>query len=218
MAEHLAEGSDPLRVLDRWLAQAAESGLWRNPGAMAIATAGADGRPSVRMVLLKRIAAAEGFVVFYTHYDSRKGRELERNAWGAAALYWEAYGRQARIEGPVLRSPAAESDAYFATRPLDSRLNAWASRQSRPLDAMSTLERRADDKARELGLHAAKPDAAPVVPRPASWGGYRLWCAAVELWIEGRGRFHERIRYERELAPAQDAMRGGPWRAQRLQP
>ncbi len=218
MAENLAEGSDPLRILDRWLAQAVESGLWRNPAAMAIATAGAGGRPSVRMVLIKRVATAEGFIVFYTHYDSRKGQELESNAWAAAALYWEAFGRQARIEGPVLRSPAAESDAYFATRPLASRLNAWASRQSRPLDSMTTLERRADEKARELGVPETGTAQDAAVPRPPSWGGYRLWCAAVELWIEGRGRFHERIRYERELRPAQGSLRGGPWRGQRLQP
>jgi pyridoxamine 5'-phosphate oxidase len=221
--------------VERWLAEAVESGLWRNPNAMALATVGPDARPSVRMVLLKGIEAVEGYLVFYTHYDSRKGRELEHNDWAAATIYWERYGRQVRVEGRVLRSPPEESDAYFASRPLASRLNAWASRQSQPLGDMLELQRRAEEKARELGLpetaaefspppsepeHAerARADREARVPRPPTWGGYRLWCAAVELWVEGPGRFHERLRYERELAPAAAGYRGGTWRSRRLQP
>ncbi|HEX5418606.1 MAG TPA: pyridoxal 5'-phosphate synthase [Gammaproteobacteria bacterium] len=238
MASALSHTEQPLRVVERWLAQAAESGTWRNPNAMALATAGPDARPAVRMVLLKGIEPVEGYVVFYTHYGSRKGRELEQNDWAAGALYWESYGRQVRLEGRVLRSPPEESDAYFASRPLASRLNAWASRQSQPLGDMSELQRRAEDKARELGLSESVASfgldgadassarilaeagavAEPAVPRPPSWGGYRLWCAAVELWIEGRGRFHERIRYERELTPSAGGYLGGVWRSRRLQP
>jgi pyridoxamine 5'-phosphate oxidase len=215
----------PLEVVALWLEQAAESGLWRNPSAMAVATVGADGRPSVRMVLLKHLNVMEGFGVFYTHYGSRKGREMEQGGWAAGALYWEAHGRQVRLEGPVLRSPARESDAYFASRPLESQLNAWASAQSDPLDAQDALERRAADKAAALGIErrgAADHDGAATpagsVPRPPGWGGYRLWCAAVELWVEGRGRFHERIRFERALDPVPGGYRGREWHAQRLQP
>jgi pyridoxamine 5'-phosphate oxidase len=227
----LSDTRPPLEVVAVWLEQAAESGLWRNPSAMAVATVGPDGRPSVRMVLLKQLNVAEGYGVFYTHYRSRKGREIEQSAWAAAVLYWEAHGRQARLEGPVLRSPAQESEAYFASRPLESQLNAWASAQSEPLESFDALERRAAQKAGELGIERGRT-AAPSsdvdragaaassvrVPRPPGWGGYRLWCAAVELWVEGRGRFHERIRFERVLEPVDGGFRGREWHAQRLQP
>lgn len=234
----LSDAQPPLEVVALWLEQAVGSGLWRNPSSMALATAGADGRPSVRMVLLKRLDVAEGYAVFYTHYGSRKAREIEQVGWAAAALYWEAYGRQVRLEGPVVRSPAEESDAYFASRPLESQLNAWASAQSERLESLDALERRAAQKARELGValdvewgraSAARParveggaEAGPPpskpIPRPPGWGGYRLWCAAVELWVEGRGRFHERIRFERALDPAPGGFRGREWHAERLQP
>jgi pyridoxamine 5'-phosphate oxidase len=239
----LSDTRPPLEVVALWLDQAAESGLWRNPSAMAVATVGADGRPAVRMVLLKQLNVTEGYGVFYTHYRSRKGREIEQSAWAAAVLYWEAHGRQVRLEGPVLRSPAEESDAYFASRPLESQLNAWASAQSQPLESFDALERRAAQKSGELGIErgrahsrrAGSPgssEAPPTldveragaggssvrVPRPPGWGGYRLWCAAVELWVEGRGRFHERMRYERALDPVDGGFQGREWHAQRLQP
>lgn len=221
MTPTLSDTQPPLQVVELWLAQAAASGLCRNPNAMSVATVGADGRPSVRMVLLKHLAVPEGYAVFYTHYGSRKARDLEHCGWAAGALYWEDFGRQVRLEGPVLRSPPEESDAYFRSRPLDSQLNAWASAQSEPLEDMDALERRAADKAREFGV--AELDTAPgserkAVPRPPNWGGYRLWCAAVELWVEGRGRFHERVRFDRELGPVENGFRGGAWRGRRLQP
>jgi pyridoxamine 5'-phosphate oxidase len=215
----LSDKQPPLQVVALWLEQAIQSGLWRNPGSMCVATAGADGRPAARMVLLKHLAVDEGYAVFYTHYRSRKGREIEHSGWAAAALYWEAHGRQVRFEGPVLRSPAEESDAYFASRPLGSQLNAWASVQSEPLTDLDALERRAEQKAREFGVGTGGAASSPGrVPRPAGWGGYRIWCAAVELWVEGRGRFHERIRFERGLDPIPGGFRGGPWHARRLQP
>lgn len=182
----------------------------RNPNALSLATADSDGRPAVRMVLLKHLAPA-GYLVFYTNYGSRKASELERTGRAAAMLYWEDLGKQVRFEGRVVRSPAAESDAYFATRPLRSQVNAWASRQSEPLEDVADLERRAAEKLREA-------ETGPLA-RPSSWGGFRLWFEALELWAEGANRFHERIRYTRELAPdgACD-FRAGPWSWQRLQP
>src|SRR5690606_33668351 len=120
----------------------------------------------------------------------------------AGVLYWEELGRQVRFEGAVVRSPAAESDAYFASRHWRSQVNAWASEQSRPLHDPLDLERRADLKAAELGIDAAhaEPVADRRLPRPASWGGFRLWFDRVELWLEGANRFHERLVYTRELA------------------
>ncbi|MBN1237296.1 MAG: pyridoxal 5'-phosphate synthase [Gammaproteobacteria bacterium] len=205
--------ADPLRVAERWIERVAASGLRRNPSAMALATHGDQGRASVRMVLLKKLAADPGYAVFYTNYASRKARELERCAWAAGVLYWEEYGRQIRIEGPVVKSPADESDAYFASRPLRSQLNAWVSAQSEPLEDPGDLERRADQMAGDLAAQGAS------LARPPFWGGYRLWCEAVELWTEGAGRFHTRLRFERTLTPQSGGgFAPGPWRSRRLQP
>ena len=201
---------DPLPTVAAWLTEMTASGRRRNPNAIALATTDAAGRPAVRMVLLKELAAA-GYLVFYTNYGSRKAADLAQTGRAAAVLYWEELGRQVRFEGRVLRSPAAESDAYFASRPARSQLNAWASRQSEPLADVAELDRRAADKSRELGGRT--------IPRPEYWGGYRLWFDVLELWAEGADRFHERLRYTRDLAPAgEHDFRAGPWKSQRLQP
>jgi pyridoxamine 5'-phosphate oxidase len=206
--------ADPLPVVAAWLAEAQAEPTRLNPNALALATVDGDGRPSVRMVLLKALSEADGFGVFYTHYGSRKAQALAAHSRAAGVLYWSGLGRQVRFEGPVVRSPAAESDAYFATRPRGSRINAWVSQQSAPLTDPAELERSARRKDAELG----GVDAAHV-PRPPFWGGYRLWFDAVELWIEGVDRFHERARYRRTLTPLGDAgFAGGSWQHQRLQP
>lgn len=209
---------DPLPTVAGWLAEATAGGRLKNPNAMALATCARGGAPSVRMVLVKEIALA-GYAVFYSNYESRKGTELEQNSRAAALLYWEPLGRQVRLEGPVVRSPAAESDAYFATRPTLSQLNAWSSAQSRPLEAQEDLDRAAARAARELGIAADGASASRPVPRPPHWGGYRLWFDALELWAEGANRFHERLLYRRTLEPA-DAFtfRAGAWSVRRLQP
>lgn len=214
------ERAEPFATVQQWLQRAADDGRRRNPHTMALATVGADGRPSVRMVLLKGMSVADGYVVFYTNYRSRKARELAHSPRAAGALYWEELGRQLRLEGPAVRAPDAESDAYFATRPFRSQLNAWVSAQSEPLSDPDTLEQRADALAAEYpAAAAADPDAPRAVPRPPFWGGYRLWCDTVELWTEGTGRFHNRIRFVRELtADPSHGFRGGPWHRERLQP
>jgi pyridoxamine 5'-phosphate oxidase len=206
---------DPVPTAQRWLEAATAAGR-RNPNAMALATT-SGGRPSVRMVLLKSIDA-RGYVVFYTNYGSRKAAELDAAGRAAAVLYWEELGYQVRFEGAVVRSPAAESDSYFASRPWRSQLNAWASAQSQPIDDFALLEARAAERARELGFDpAAEP--AGGLPRPAFWGGYRLWLDAVELWAEGADRFHERLRYTRTLTRSAAAdFSADAWTAQRLQP
>lgn len=199
---------DPVRTAAQWLGEAEALGR-RNANAMALASADAAGRPSVRMVLLKELAPL-GYAVFYTNYGSRKGGELLTTGRAAAVLYWHELGRQVRFEGPVVRSPDAESDAYFASRPTLSQVNAWSSEQSRPLADPAALEERAAKVAAGKGAS---------LPRPDFWGGFRLWLEAVELWVEGENRFHERVRYERQLA-ARDAhaFSAGRWTAQRLQP
>jgi pyridoxamine 5'-phosphate oxidase len=200
---------DPVHAAAQWLGEAEALGR-RNANAMALASADAAGRPSVRMVLLKELAPL-GYAVFYTNYGSRKGAELGATGRAAAVLYWHELGRQVRFEGPVVRSPTAESDRYFATRPRASQINAWSSEQSRPLADVAALEERA------ARVAASKRDAQ--LPRPEFWGGFRLWLEAVELWVEGENRFHERVRYERSL-DARDAssFEPGRWTWQHLQP
>jgi pyridoxamine 5'-phosphate oxidase len=177
---------DPLRQFQAWFAEAAEAGV-EVPEAMALATATPDGRPSARMVLLKR-ADEEGFA-FHTNYESRKGGELATNPRAALLFHWRPLGRQVRVEGRAERVAAEESEAYFRTRPLGSRLAAWASPQSRPLADRGELDRMyADALARFPGED---------VPLPPHWGGFRLLPDAYEFWQHRENRLHDRVRYER---------------------
>lgn len=201
---------DPMPTFAAWFDHAREHAGLRYPDSMVIATTTADGRPSARVVLLKQLVADPGYVVFYTNYDSRKGHELAANPRAAAVLHWDGLGRQVRLEGPVVKATDAESDEYFASRPLDSRIGAWASLQSQPLDTRATLLGRVATQAARFGA---------AVPRPPHWGGYRLWPDAVELWNEGAFRVHDRARWTRQLSPAGGAeFTAGPWNATRLYP
>jgi pyridoxamine 5'-phosphate oxidase len=201
---------DPFPVFAEWYQAARDGEVQRNPDAMVIASSTADGRPSARVVLCRRLIAAPGYVVFFTNYESRKGHELEANPHAAAVLHWDALGRQVRLEGRVMRSPETESDEYFASRPLDSRIGAWASLQSEPLESRATLLKRVAVTGARYGTR---------VPRPPHWGGYRLWPEAVELWVEGAFRVHDRARGTRSLeADGPHAFRCGVWQATRLFP
>lgn len=216
---------EPVRLARDWLADAAERAGQRHPNAFSLATADRHGRPSARMVLLKDISLSHGYAVFHTNYRSRKGAELDSRADAAAVFHWDRLGRQIRLEGPAVRCPGEESDAYFATRPWQSRLNAWVSDQSHPLDDPAELAERARRKAKDFnlpdpaGAESPEESADAALRRPHFWGGYRLWFMAVEFWTEGPDRFHDRVRYERTLAPAgEHSFTAGPWRWQRLQP
>ncbi|HEX6411279.1 MAG TPA: pyridoxamine 5'-phosphate oxidase [Sphingomicrobium sp.] len=181
--------TDPFRLFADWFAEARESEP-NDPDAMALATATPDGRPSVRMVLLKG-HGPHGFT-FYTNLDSRKGAELAANPRAALLFHWKSLRRQVRIEGPVEPVPDQDADAYFATRSRDSQLGAWASWQSRPLDARPTFEKRYEELARRF-------DGADV-PRPPRWSGYRLKPELFEFWTDRPHRLHER-----RLFTAEDA-------------
>jgi pyridoxamine 5'-phosphate oxidase len=189
---------DPLAQFRRWYADAERAGI-RMPQAMALATAGGDGAPSARMVLLKGIE--EGEFVFYTGYVSRKAGELAANPKAALLFYWDPLGRQVRVEGTVRRVSADESDAYFATRPRGAQLAAAASRQSAVLSNREEL----DAKVAELEQRYAGGE----VPRPEHWGGYRLAPEVYELWQHREDRAHDRLRYRRE---------GDGWILERLSP
>jgi pyridoxamine 5'-phosphate oxidase len=172
---------DPFALFDAWFAEAKDSEP-NDPNAMALATADAAGRPSARMVLLKG-HGPDGFV-FYTNRQSRKADDLAANSHVALLFHWKSLRRQIRIEGTVAPATDAESDAYFASRSRDSQLGAWASDQSRPLDARETFEARFEEmKARFEGGD---------VPRPPHWGGYRVSPHAIEFWQDRAHRLHER--------------------------
>lgn len=202
--------ADPMPLFEEWLAEARQKRVQPNPDSMVVATATVHGAPSARVVLCKKLVVAPGYVVFYTNYESRKARELEANPRASAVLHWDALSRQVRLEGRVVRSPDAESEEYFASRALDSRIGAWASLQSQPLDSRRTLLKRVAAEAARHGTH---------VPRPPHWGGYRLWPEALELWLEGPFRVHDRARWTRALTPAADGgFVAGAWQATRLYP
>ena len=209
--------ADPFSVFHQWFREAVDNRIQPNPDAMVLATVDADGRPSARVVLCKQVIAQPGYVVFFTNYQSRKGRALAAAPRAAVVFHWDSLSRQVRFEGPVLRSPAAESDAYFASRPLASRLGAWASRQSEPLESRSALAAQVASAARRFGV---EPDATTGnVPRPPHWGGFRLWPDSMELWVEGPGRVHDRARFTRAVAPVDEfTFNGGPWTGTRLNP
>ncbi len=178
---------DPFALFDAWFAEARTSEP-NDPNAMALATADAAGRPSVRMVLLKG-HGPDGFV-FYTNRGSRKAEALAENMQAGLLFHWKSLRRQIRIDGPVSFASDAESDAYFATRGRDSQLGAWASDQSRPLDARETFEARFEEmKARFDGQD---------VPRPPNWGGYRVTPERIEFWQDRAHRLHERRLFTRD--------------------
>jgi len=188
----------PLQQLASWLEDAQAAALTQ-PDAMTLATASADGVPSARMVLLRGLD--DRGAVFYTNAASRKGRELLENPRAALVFHWEPLGRQVRLEGPVERVDDEESDAYFASRPLPSRLGAWASDQSRPIKSREALMERYAETAARFGDGP--------VPRPPHWYGFRVVPDAVEFWEHGAHRLHDRIRYTRA---------GAGWIAERLAP
>ena len=205
--------AEPLTLAAAWLEQAWREGRQPNPNAMVLATTTPEGHPSARVVLCKDITPQPGFVVFYTNYLSRKGRELAENPRAAMVMHWDHLQRQVRVEGRVARVPEAESDAYFASRALESRVGAWASQQSQPIASRAQLLAAVEAEARRLGA----PNLV-TVPRPPHWGGFRLWAEAVELWVEGDARIHDRARWTRTLTPRGDSFDTGPWAATRLQP
>lgn len=216
---------DPLHHANAWLAHATQAAVQRNPNAMTLSTVGSDGQPSARVVLCKAFVPDPGYVVFYTNYRSRKVQQLTANPQVALTFHWDALGRQVRLQGTAVRSPAAESDAYFATRDRGSQLGAWGSDQSAEIGSRDALIAQIRERAASLGVELGS-DLAPVeragaaaIPRPSHWGGIRVWPTRVELWIEGADRIHDRAAWTRALEPSgDDGFRPGAWTGTRLQP
>lgn len=177
--------------------------------AMTLATVEPDGHPSARMVICRGFDAEAGSFVFYSDGSSRKGTALAVTPRAALVFYWESLERQVRIEGPVTPVPDVQADAYWKSRPLDARIAAVASDQSRPIASRAALLAKVEEASRQLG---ADP------PRPRRWVGYRVWAEQVELWVGQPARVHDRARWTRELAPDDGGFTSGEWRATRLQP
>lgn len=178
-------GDDPFEIARRWLSEAEASEI-NDPNAIALSTVDADGMPNVRMVLLKEIEA-DAFV-FYTNYDSRKGREIQAAGKAAFVLHWKSLHRQIRVRGTVTREEGEKADAYYASRSLKSRLGAWASMQSQPLGSRMELMADVAKVTAKLG---------PNPPRPEFWGGFRIHPTEIEFWADGAFRLHDRFRWVR---------------------
>jgi len=189
---------DPIKQFQTWLNDAFEAGL-PLPEAMTLATATSDGKPSARMVLLKQVDH-DGFV-FYTNYNSAKAEQLDANSYAALVFYWAKLDRQVRIEGSVSRTSREESQEYFATRPRESQIGAWASEQSEVIASRAVLEQRAEELEKQYGDRE--------IDCPEHWGGYRLKPERIEFWKSRIGRLHDRILYQRK---------GDTWTISRLAP
>ena len=189
---------DPYQLFDSWFAEAKEAEI-NDPDAMAIASVDSSGMPSVRMVLLKEIVP-EGFV-FYTNYTSRKSAELLATGKAAFVMHWKSLRRQVRVCGQIEKVSAAQSDAYFNSRPLGSRVGAWASDQSKPLATRQILQDAVADVEANYGED---------IPRPPHWGGFLIKPDEIEFWADGEYRLHDRFRYTKSAT--------GTWQAQRLYP
>jgi pyridoxamine 5'-phosphate oxidase len=211
---------DPIPLFRAWFEEAHTRSTQPNPNAMTLATVDAAGNISARIVLCKAIEPGGG-IVFHTNYDSRKGRALAENPRVAAVFHWDHLDRQVRVEGLATKVSPEESDAYFATRPWDRRIGAWASQQSQPIASRDELLARVMDVMLRFGLEPLNPptdDRQVSIPRPPHWGGYRIFPARIELWLSGPGRVHERAAWERTVAVDGETCMPGAWSATRLQP
>ncbi|MEM8592835.1 MAG: pyridoxamine 5'-phosphate oxidase [Pseudomonadota bacterium] len=192
-------GDNPFEIVRRWMAEAEASEL-NDANAMQLATVDVDGRPNVRTVLLKEIEDAA--FVFYTNYESAKAREMEANGQAAFMIHWKSLRRQIRVRGTVTREDGPQADAYYASRPLGSRIGAHASKQSQPLENRAVLETRLRELEAELGDNP---------PRPAFWGGFRIAPYEMEFWADGPNRLHDRFKWLHKNS-------SDSWQIQRLYP
>jgi len=227
LADRLPETlpSDPMDWASAWLDEAIREKGQRNPNSMTLVTVGTDGMPSARVVLCKSFAANPGYLVFYSNYESQKCLDIDGNASVYVLFHWDSMGRQIRIGGQAIRSPDAESDAYFASRDVGSQIGAWGSDQSQPLESRDALIQQIRQRAAAQGVPMHDDTSTQVaadaanISRPPHWGGIRIWATSIELWIEGKDRIHDRALWTRTLSPsAEGEFSATTWTGIRLQP
>jgi len=226
-------GDKPFDILSRWFREAGELALQPNPNAMLLSTVQEtvikkteDAKvfdndplsentfvPDARVVLCKNINSEKGFIVFFTNYQSAKGEQLKHNSNALAVFHWDHLGRQVRVSGRVLRSPAMESEEYFKSRHPLSKIGAWTSDQSQTIGSRAELLQRLEEQQQRFKI------AGDNIPRPPYWGGYRLWASKIELWISHPGRIHDRAVWTRAIKDIQEnEIHFGQWESSRLQP
>ena len=208
---------DPMHQAKRWFDRTNSEKWQPNPNAMTLSTVDKNNAPSSRIVLCKYFVADPGYIVFFTNYNSRKGEEIKDNSEVSLVFHWDNIGRQLRIKGIAVYSPPSESDEYFASRNRGSKISAWGSDQSQPVESRSELIKQMNDKLDEFdssGTHNEKE-----IPRPPHWGGIRVWAHEIELWMDGEDRVHDRARWTRKLKINQDnSFSTSKWIGTRLQP
>lgn len=211
--------TSPFPTLTQWLDCAWKKRDQPNPNAMVLSTVGRDGRPSGRVVLCKGMDESAGILTFYTNYISDKAAGIAANPRVALTFHWDAMELQARIEGLAVKITADRSDAYFASRPWESRVGAWSSDQSRPIESRATMLDKVAMTTARFGIDPKDPpatDAKIDIPRPSHWGGYDVIAERVELWVGGAGRVHDRAAWKRPIDDRTHVT--GAWTAMRLQP
>lgn len=220
---------DAFPIFQEWFDEAGGSKHQPNPSAFSLATVDPDGRPSNRIVLCRGIDVAAGTIRFFTNYQGRKGRAIAANPRVSACFHWDHLDKQVRMEGLAIKTTPEESDAYFAARPWDNRVGAWASDQSEPIHDRAQLFAKAMEVLKRHGVgitDLALKGNGVHIPRPPHWGGFRIWVERIELWLGSPGRFHDRAAWTRSVSLSAQkgsetptpAVVTGPWSSTRLQP
>lgn len=212
--------NSPFPIFKEWFDQAWNERITLNANSMTLATVHDDGCPDARIVLCKDISLDPGSIVFYTNYNGAKGQQLADKPFASAVFHWDQYQRQVRIRGPIVKTTEAESDAYFVSRAIESRLGSWISEQSHPIESRDALLEKVVEVIDQLGIDASDLMEGNdiTIPRPPHWGGFRLYAQTMELWAGGTGRIHDRARWTRELSLDGLQATVGDWSSTRLQP
>ena len=210
----------PFPIFKEWFGQAMREKLVPNPNAMILSTIHADGYADARTLLCKSIDVDAGSIMFYTNYNGLKGQQLDASPYASGTIHWDQYERQIRIRGSVIKATPEHSDAYFASRAIESRLGSWISDQSQPIESREALLEKVVEVIDQLGIDASDLMSGKdiTIPRPPHWGGFHLHAHTIELWSAGTGRIHDRACWTRELNIKNDQATGGTWSSTRLQP
>ena len=211
---------NPVFILKEWMNEVVQSEIQPNPTSMSLSTTDSQGCPNSRMVLCKEINEALGYLVFYTNYKSSKSKEIELNNRCSALFHWDTFGYQIRVRGAISKSPEDESNNYFATRDLGSQISAWASNQSQDVEDRKSMDNRFQKIMEKFNIKDKDLKSSIIkIPRPDFWGGYRIWISEIELWLNQKDRFHDRLFFKRTLIKASSGFKASSdWVVTRLQP